>query len=316
MYSRGNAAKDFFSGSPLHRRLSRALCVPVAVVMLAVLASAPGCDKAPEGGAATPAGAPARDNTVLATVNGEPITAGDLADALAALPEPARTAFKSDQIEFLDGLIVRKLLLQEIRKTSDGEAPARDDDAAVQDFIMARVMSQVEVAEEDVRAFYEEHKDEMDGEPTFEEAKEFLTAYVTMEKQRAALKAHAGALRESAAVTYNEEWVAEQKARAADNPLDQALKLGRPVLASFGAEHCPPCVRMKPDLEALAEEYRGRAEILIIDVDDHPELAWRLKIRYTPTQIFFDASGEQVAQQVGAMSREDMVERLKALGVE
>ena len=63
-------------------------------------------------------------------------------------------------------------------------------------------------------------------------------------------------------------------------------------------------------------EIRGKAEVLIIDTGDYPDLARRCEIRAIPTQIFFDASGQEVERHSGFMPREDLVEKLSELGVE
>lgn len=102
---------------------------------------------------------------------------------------------------------------------------------------------------------------------------------------------------------------------APDNPLDNALKKGRPVLADFGRGKCIPCKMMKPILDELQEEYQGKAEILIIEIDEHPALTRRCGIRTIPTQIFYDASGKEAYRHEGFMPREDIVEQFAKLGV-
>lgn len=106
-----------------------------------------------------------------------------------------------------------------------------------------------------------------------------------------------------------------QEMAAADNPLDNVLKTGRPMLADFGRGKCIPCKMMKPILDELKEEYQGKAEILIIEIDEHPALTQRCRIRTIPTQIFYDASGKEVYRHVGFMPREDILEQLGRLGV-
>ena len=46
-----------------------------------------------------------------------------------------------------------------------------------------------------------------------------------------------------------------------------------PVLFKFGAVWCPYCQSMKPILNELAKEYKGKATIVSIDVDKSPKLA-------------------------------------------
>jgi cytochrome c biogenesis protein CcmG, thiol:disulfide interchange protein DsbE len=43
---------------------------------------------------------------------------------------------------------------------------------------------------------------------------------------------------------------------------------GRPVLISFFATWCPPCVEEAPSLETLARRLAGKATVLVISVDE------------------------------------------------
>jgi len=106
-----------------------------------------------------------------------------------------------------------------------------------------------------------------------------------------------------------------QGALSADNPLDRALQSGRPVVADFGRGLCIPCKMMKPILDDLKKQYAGRAEILIIEIDEYPAVTQRVGIRAIPTQIFYDAEGKEAYRHQGFMSREDIVSRLVAMGV-
>jgi len=102
----------------------------------------------------------------------------------------------------------------------------------------------------------------------------------------------------------------------AENPLTQALKSKRPVLADFGRGTCIPCKMMQPILEKLQKEYTGKAEILILDVSEHPAFSKEYHLMVIPTQIFFDSSGKEVNRHLGFMPEEEIVAQLKAMGVE
>ena len=143
-----------------------------------------------------------------------------------------------------------------------------------------------------------------------------IVSAAEQDKQREAVELYVEDLRARAAIVRNKAWVEQQKARAADNPLDRALMTGRPVLADFGRGMCIPCKMMKPILDELKEQYRGRAEILIIEMDEYPALTRRCAIRAIPTQIFYDASGKEVSRHHGFMPREDIVAQLAKMGVQ
>ena len=48
-------------------------------------------------------------------------------------------------------------------------------------------------------------------------------------------------------------------------------------LLDFTAKWCGPCKVMNPVLDVLAAEYKGRVDIVAIDVDDEPLLAQQLR---------------------------------------
>jgi len=218
-------------------------------------------------------------HTVLATVNGEEIRLAELESALREMPEQYRTVFKNDQPGLLEQLISRKLLLQKARSSGTeqgagaqkppkkgGNPPVHHEEETIKNFLEREVINRVEVSDADVRAFYEQHKDEMPAGRSYEE-------------------------------------------------LDRALATGRPVVADFGRGKCIPCKMMKPILDDLKEEYAGRAEILIIEIDEYPAVTQRVSIRAIPTQIFYDAEGNEAYRHEGFMPRDAIVAELTEMGV-
>ena len=104
--------------------------------------------------------------------------------------------------------------------------------------------------------------------------------------------------------------------RVTKNPLANALKSGKPVLADFGRGTCIPCKMMQPILEKLQKEYAGKAEILILDIGEYPVLSKEYHLMVIPTQIFFDSSGKEVNRHLGFMPEDEIVAQLKVMGVE
>jgi thioredoxin 1 len=97
--------------------------------------------------------------------------------------------------------------------------------------------------------------------------------------------------------------------------LKECLRNGLPTMADFGLGTCKPCKAMEPILRQAAQDYWGRANILFVELDKYSDLAREYRIRLMPTQIFFDASGNQVDSHMGYMDREEIDRRLAALGV-
>jgi thioredoxin 1 len=78
-----------------------------------------------------------------------------------------------------------------------------------------------------------------------------------------------------------------------------------PVLVDFWAEWCGPCKMMGPTIDAVAEEYVGKAKVGKLDVDNNGATAQRYGIRGIPTLLVFK-DGQVVAQKVGAVGKTDV----------
>jgi thioredoxin 1 len=73
---------------------------------------------------------------------------------------------------------------------------------------------------------------------------------------------------------------------------DAALASGRPVLVDFYTDTCPYCVELAPTVSKLAEQYRGRAEVVKVNASEVPELARRYELQGVPTVILFTGGKE------------------------
>ena len=70
------------------------------------------------------------------------------------------------------------------------------------------------------------------------------------------------------------------------------------ALVDFWATWCGPCKMMAPNVEDIATEYKGRAAVGKVDVDECPNLATRFGIMSIPTLIVFK-DGEKKEVLVG-----------------
>ena len=102
---------------------------------------------------------------------------------------------------------------------------------------------------------------------------------------------------------------------AAATVVNQALVSGKPTVIDLGARTCIPCKKMAPILEGLSQEYRGKANVLFIDVHDDQPAAQKFRVQMIPTQIFFNAQGKEVKRHTGFFDKAEIINELKAAGL-
>ncbi len=90
----------------------------------------------------------------------------------------------------------------------------------------------------------------------------------------------------------------------------EVLKADQPVLVDFWAAWCGPCRMIAPAVEALADEYAGKAKVGKVNVDENSATPGRYNIRSIPTLLLFKG-GEVREQVVGVKSRDEIANLLK-----
>ena len=73
---------------------------------------------------------------------------------------------------------------------------------------------------------------------------------------------------------------------------------------------------MAPVLEELKRDYAGILNVEFVDIWENPNAGQKYGIRAIPTQIFYNASGKELYRHMGFMSKEQILETFKVLGIE
>ena len=130
---------------------------------------------------------------------------------------------------------------------------------------------------------------------------------------------------------------------AAGDSLDLAVLRGKTVFLDFWASWCRPCLVEIPELNAFAEEFAGREDVVFISVnqdaltsggdldvvhkllgersirypvlidDAEPSLKKMFKVRAWPTRVLINAGGEILEPSAGRLTLEAAAEHLRGL---
>lgn len=97
-----------------------------------------------------------------------------------------------------------------------------------------------------------------------------------------------------------------------ENFQQEVLNSDVPVLVDFWATWCAPCRAIAPVIEQLASEFDGRAKVVKMDVDNHPQTPMQYGIRSIPSLLYFK-DGQVVDQVVGVANKKKLADKLEAL---
>lgn len=88
------------------------------------------------------------------------------------------------------------------------------------------------------------------------------------------------------------------------------INSNQPVLVDFFATWCGPCQTLSPILKEVADELKGEARVLKIDVDKNKAVAQKYQIMGVPTMMVFK-NGETKWRQSGVLPKSEIVKIVK-----
>jgi thioredoxin 1 len=97
--------------------------------------------------------------------------------------------------------------------------------------------------------------------------------------------------------------------------LNNAKNEGKAVMLELGSVGCAPCEQMKAVMEKLRTNYKGKLEVIFVDVRKDRNTAQRFGVFAIPTQVFLDKRGKEFHRHMGFYGYEEIVPMLKKAGI-
>lgn len=238
------------------------------LVAAASLAAVTACSNAatPAGGTAevarsAPQAAASEDpNTVVATINGEKVTLGDLDKPIKGkirqLEQQATEQKHQLRQTGLEAMVAKKLV----------EAEAKKKGVSEEELLKTEVESKVTPpTEEEMKAFYQQKVGSSPGAPSFEQVKDRIAQFMTADKQRQAMMAYFDQLKAAAKVEINLPEPVMPKVEVAATGPAKGAENAPVTIVEFSDFECPFCSRVNDTVKQVMEKYDGKVRVVFRD---------------------------------------------------
>ena len=82
---------------------------------------------------------------------------------------------------------------------------------------------------------------------------------------------------------------------------EKVLNNDKPVLVDFWAPWCGPCKQIKPHVDKIGNDYAGRADVVLVNTDENPDLATKYGVSGLPSLLVFK-NGEVINRTAGSVT--------------
>ena len=98
-----------------------------------------------------------------------------------------------------------------------------------------------------------------------------------------------------------------------ENYQDEVIKSDLPVVVDFWGPRCTACLALMPEIEALAQEYKGRVKFCKLNAAENRRLCIDLRVLALPTFLFYKAGGLISKQTREDANKESVGSAIKSL---
>jgi thioredoxin 1 len=82
-------------------------------------------------------------------------------------------------------------------------------------------------------------------------------------------------------------------------------------MLELGSVGCISCEQMKPVMARLSDAYKGKMEVIFVDVREDRTTARKFGVFVIPVQVFLNKKGKEFHRHIGFYSYEEIVPMLK-----
>ena len=244
------------------------------------------------------------------------ITEKELNQTIADANDKMESQLKKYASFVLEQIALPKLLVKEIKSQAEKDGnkiTETDENKIIQDYLMTLAKT-VTVSDAQILEFYNSNKESLSGVP-LELVKPQIKQLLLQQELQKLFDKRIDTIGSRMKIEISASWLKTQSVLETDNPVSKARASGKVSLVDFGSTGCVPCAMLAPILETLKEKYKGKANVVLIQVTEEPVLASIYGIEVIPVQIFYDKAGKEVFRHTGFFPQDEIEKQLSQMGV-